>query len=145
MLSLHKRQLGMTLIEAMTVVTIIAILLSIAYPAYLEQLRRGYRSEAQSALFEVQHFMERHYGSNSSYRDAATGVAPVLPMRLQTIPAAPATARYTVTLTASVSAFTVTAMPTAAMQNDRCGSFVLSGTGLKSVSGASSTAQECWR
>ena len=47
------RQLGFTLIELMIVVAIIAILAGIAYPSYMDQVRKGNRAKAQAFLMDV--------------------------------------------------------------------------------------------
>lgn len=48
------REKGFTLIELMVVVAIIGILASIAYPAYRDQVRKAHRSDAHTALSEIQ-------------------------------------------------------------------------------------------
>ena len=47
------RQPGFTLIELMIVVAIIAILAGIAYPSYMDQVRKGNRAKAQAFLMDV--------------------------------------------------------------------------------------------
>lgn len=46
-------QRGFTLIELMIVVAIIAILAGIAYPSYMDQVRKGNRAKAQAFLMDV--------------------------------------------------------------------------------------------
>ena len=53
------RQAGVTLVELMVAVSIVAILASVAYPSYLEQVRKGRRAEAQAVLMEASQFLER--------------------------------------------------------------------------------------
>ena len=65
-----KNNKGFTLIELMIVVAIIAILTSIAYPSYLEHIKKSRRSDAQSSLNEFASAMERFYTINGSYAGA---------------------------------------------------------------------------
>ena len=55
-----KRMRGVTLIELMVVVTIIGILAAVAYPAYIEQARRGRRAAGVAMLQNVLQQAERY-------------------------------------------------------------------------------------
>ena len=65
-----RRSIGFTLIELMVVVAIVGILAAIAYPSYLDQVRKGRRAEAQALLMELaqrqQNFLmiRRRYASS---------------------------------------------------------------------------------
>ncbi len=61
------RSRGFTLIELMVVVVIVAILVGIAYPAYVDQMRKTRRSEGKALLMEIMSAEERHYTENGSY------------------------------------------------------------------------------
>jgi len=58
---------GFTLIELMVVVVIVAILVGIAYPAYVDQMRKTRRSEGKALLMELMSAEERHYTENGTY------------------------------------------------------------------------------
>jgi type IV pilus assembly protein PilE len=62
-----KGNSGFTLIEMMITVAIIAILASIAYPAYTEQIRKGKRSECRSGLMQSMQQQERYYTQFNEY------------------------------------------------------------------------------
>ena len=96
---------------------IVAILAGVAYPSYLESVKRARRSEARSYLLEAQQFMARFYSANSRYTtDEAGTTSPALPARLQSVPAdAP---RYTLSVTATANGYTLTAPP---LGDDDCG------------------------
>ena len=59
---------GFTLIEAMIVVAILAILAAISYPSYLGFMRKGWRTEARSALVQQMQQQERHYTLSGQYK-----------------------------------------------------------------------------
>lgn len=64
------KQRGFTLIELMITVAIVAILASIAYPNYVDYVRRGQIAEATAALASLRVDMERFYQDNRSYAGA---------------------------------------------------------------------------
>ena len=58
---------GFTLVEAMGVVVIIAILAAIAYPSYMNQVLKSKRAVAKSALLDAANRQEQFYFSNRAY------------------------------------------------------------------------------
>jgi type IV pilus assembly protein PilE len=69
---------GMTLIELMIAVVIMGVLLAVAFPSYLDSVRKGRRAEGIAALTALQQAQERFranspsYGNLNSPADAAT-------------------------------------------------------------------------
>ena len=71
-----KRQAGFTLIEVMITVAIIAILASVALPAYTDYLTRGKIPDATSNLAVKRAQIEQFFLDNRSYLDTANNPAP---------------------------------------------------------------------
>jgi type IV pilus assembly protein PilE len=132
-----KAQIGFTLIELMIAVAIVAILASIAYPAYTDQVRKARRSEAQANLMELASFMERHFTENNSYAGA------VLPFAQSP---STGTAYYAITnviVAGPPSSFTLTAtaQATGGQSSDQCGNMTFNQAGVKTHTGSDAG---CW-
>lgn len=144
---MNTRQHGFTLIELMIVVAIIAILAAIAYPSYREYIRRSDRADAKAALLENAQFLERNFTVSNSYiRDSAGNTIDTSDLPRQTSPRNGG-AKYMITLDSdesSATTFTLVATPTGAATGDACGSFTLTNTGEKGVTGGTLSAETCW-
>lgn len=138
----RRSQIGITLIELMVVVAIIAILAAVALPSYQEHVRRAARVQAQGILLENAQFLERNYTLTNRYDLNAEGNATALP-----VTTSPRTgegpAKYNITAAYPDSqSFTLTATPTGSMAGDTCGNLTLSQAGTK---GAGGNVADCWR
>lgn len=133
-----RRVRGFTLIELMITVAIVAILASIALPAYNDSVRKSRRAQAKADLVEYAQLAERHYTVNGSY---ATFALPTT-----SSPREPgATARYTLALdpAPTATAFTITATALTDQTNDRCGDLSLNQAGVKTRS-TGVPLRDCW-
>lgn len=140
----RRSSLGFTLIELMIVVAIIGIIAAIAYPSYQEYVRSAKRADAETALMELSHFMERYYTGNGKYVKA-DGTAPTLPFTKA--PRDSSTKTYTLEFaegSPTASKYVVQAVPEGSMANDKCGTLTLSNTGAKGQK-AGMTLAECWK
>ena len=70
----ERRESGFTLIELLVVILIIAILAAIAIPVFLNQRKKGWISQSQSALKNAATAMESYAtGTGGNYTGATTG------------------------------------------------------------------------
>ena len=64
---MYARQRGLTLVELMVVVAVMAIVASVAYPLYTAQVEKSRRADAKVALQEIALAQERFYTINGEY------------------------------------------------------------------------------
>jgi type IV pilus assembly protein PilE len=68
-----RRGRGLTLIEVLIAVAIVAVLTAIAVPMYSQYLVRGQRAAAKTALLQMSQAMERYYTACGTYATTTTG------------------------------------------------------------------------
>ncbi|MEE4174892.1 MAG: type IV pilin protein, partial [Xanthomonadales bacterium] len=124
-----RRQRGITMIELMIVLAIVAILGAIAVPSYRDYVVRTNRSDAFNQLLELAACQERVYIKLNRYDDARCGLTGGT---LTTNGG-----RYVITMTPANNnqTFTLTAAPQGAQANDTCGTMGLTDTGTRSAKG----------
>ncbi|MEN9728168.1 MAG: type 4 fimbrial biosis protein PilE [Pseudomonadota bacterium] len=140
------RSCGFTLIELMVVVVIVALLATVAYPSFVEQIRRSGRAEARAALMEARAREEQYFLDNKTYTEDRSL------LRLQlALSGSGGTAKFLtesgkydiqVDCSSACMAYTLSAVPQGAQEQDRCGTLTLTSEGVK---GATDTNEgECW-
>jgi type IV pilus assembly protein PilE len=134
---MRNKMRGVTLIELVIVVAIVALLATIAIPSYRQFLLRSHRAEAKSALLNLAAAQEKFYLQNNTYTDALDD-APPDGLGLTTTTE---NGHYTIAIDdADTEAFTATA--TAAdgqAQDTHCGTFTIDQAGTRTA-----TSDDCW-
>ena len=99
-------------------------------------------------LLQVAQFMQRFYTANDRYDLDRSGgqVIDKIPDGLKRSPA-DGTQLYQLSVDASTTAYTLTMAPLSgkSMANDKCGSYTLTSTGTRGVTGATLSRDECWK
>jgi len=145
---MKKTARGMTLIELMIVVAILGIITAIGYPSYLAHAKKTRRSDGMGELLELAARMERHYSAVGTYPKVVAGV--VSDMAIADIyQAATKNGYYTLSIDSGTDNvdFTARAAPTSLGQQDtdKCGTFIITSQGTKTVTGGSLSAPDCWK
>lgn len=147
---MRRLQNGFTLIEVMIVVAIIALIVTIAYPSYLEHVARSKRAQAQAAIMKTIQLQERFYTVNGTY--ATNAQLPGLfglaagPVYSGENPADAELGWYTIsvdnagTCTPLSVCVNVIATPKAGYADDNCGILTQNTVGLRSESGTKDVA-----
>ena len=133
---------GFTLIEVMVVVAIIGILAGIAYPSYLDSVRKSNRSDAKVALNDIAQKLQRCFTTYNVYNNNKCGTAAAYDGGAST---ATPDGLYNVTAAITATTFILTAKPAAGttQANDaKCTEFTLTHRGERGASG--SNAANCW-
>ena len=113
---------GFTLIELMVALVVAGILAALAYPSFLESIRKGRRSEAFAALATLQQAQERWRAGNARYStDLATLGAN----------ASTANGHYAISvLAADATSYSLSASARGSQAQDKaCATMVLAATG----------------
>ena len=138
------KQNGFSLIELMIVVAIVGILARVAYPSYVEYVRRGARAEARSAILNMAQYQERNFSDRGAYVAVVSGTTPAAPWNsLNWSGSNYASRKYDVTVTTGTPPFTITATPANGHTDPSCANLTLTNEGTKGSSAGS--AATCWK
>lgn len=126
---------GFTLVELLVVIAIIAVLFSIATPAYQRYLQRGQRAEAIRVMMEIAVCQERVRASGGYYDTTrCTGNEQPVSYRFRLEPPGQA----------GLLEYTIIASPVTMRPDDRCGNLYLDQVGTRTISGSARHAAACW-
>ena len=139
------RQRGFTLVELMIVVVIVAILSVVAFPSYVESMRKSRRADAKTALLDLAARQERYFTTHNAYTDRPDHLgygAGAFPLEVRSGSAA--YYRLQVEVASGSSGWTATAEPTGAQSADGCGSYTIDHLGIQGVTGGRLPVEACW-
>jgi type IV pilus assembly protein PilE len=126
---------GFTLIELMIVVVIAAILAAVAYPNYMDQVRKTHRASARAALSDAAARQEQYFLDNKVYADdvaADLGLSATVDDGAYVLSVADATAGCPIN-----RCYVLQATPKGFQEDDVCGTLTRSSDGDR-------TPPACW-
>lgn len=113
-----KMKNGFTLVEIMITITVVAILVGVALPSYLDNLRRGKIAEATSNLADMRVKMLQYFDDNRTYAGGVAGVTAPCTAGAGSVPLPAGTRYFTFTCALAATTFTITATGIAAQGMD---------------------------
>lgn len=132
------RESGITLIELLTVITIIGILAAISYPMFSAQAAKGRRASARALMYQVLQNEERFYTQNNTYTTDLTALGLANPLQTDQ-------GTHSVTLAIGPTGDLTTSVSitgTAIVPDSECTTLTL--TSANAQSGTGSMPSVCW-
>ncbi len=122
---MHRRRAlprGFTLVELLITIVVVGILVSIAYPAYTDHLRKSRRAEAQRVLMDIALRQQQILLDTKAYAADLAGSGASVPPSVTTY--------YDITVVGTntagaAPAFTATATPRGTQAADSCGTLTV--------------------
>lgn len=145
-----KRQLGLTLIELIVVMIVVAILAAIAIPSYRNYVIRSQRADAKDALLALATAQEKHYLQCNIYANGIAGATDCAAGNLQGT-ATSQNGWYALAIDAAdATSFTVSAVAVAGenqFQDTACRTYRVTDRGVRTAddAGGGDNTAECWR
>jgi len=136
---------GFSLLELLVVLVLVSVVAALALPGFRQQIARVHRTEAMTALLQLQSAEEKFYLRHNTYSRNITAAPPVG----LGLPAATSSNRYllSVAVADDGQTFIATATPTRAGGQDadhECLAFSIDAHGRRAVSGTRD-ARHCWK
>lgn len=133
---------GITLIELMIVIIVVAILGSLAVNSYRSYMIRANRTEAKEALLRIQVAQEKFFLQNNAYADSAAELTAAPPNGLG-VPATTPRGNYTVAIAGNGLTYTATATAAGGQANDAgCPTLTINQNGARTPS---PDTNRCWQ
>lgn len=133
---------GMTLIELMIVVGIVALLAAVALPSYNRQVQKSRRTDGHNALLRIAAEQERYYTNFNRYTANLTG-APPGGLGMASVNSEHDYYIVTAAVGAGNQTFTLTATPQDSQAADACANLTLGNSDAKGFSGTEDNGV-CW-
>ena len=144
----RNNQTGVTLVELMVVVAILAIISAFAYPSYERYVTNSKRTAATSALLQIADRQQQFFMDNKTYANDLTdlGFAAnpwVIADDGTASDAGDTESVYTISLSnVAATTYTITAAPLhTQLRDSKCGSLTLDQAGTRA---ASTGSDDCW-
>ena len=146
---MKKLQYGVTLLELMIVVAIVAIISAFAFPSYMQYVVNTKRTVATSALLQIADRQQQFFMDNKQFTNDLTNLGfAANPLVLaddgNSVAAADSDAVYSISLSnVAVTTYTITAAPLhgQASRDTDCASLTLNQAGARGNSGGGG---DCW-
>lgn len=128
-----RRLLGFTLFELMVTLAIMAIVATLAFPSYMDSVRKSRRADAQAKMREFEVFAARMFTVDSDYSCFEDG-GDCDP------PTGDDYYSYSVAMDGASLTYTLTATPQGTQEEDSCGTMTVTQTGAVTAEGSG-----CWQ
>jgi type IV pilus assembly protein PilE len=141
--AMRNPQRGVTLIELMVVVVVVAILAAVAIPSYTNSVQKSRRADAKSALTSAAQAMERWFTERNTYAGALLGTGGIYS-------ATSVNGFYALTFAAggatntNAGGYTLQAAPLGTQASDSCGTYALDQLNNMWANGVSPPPAGCW-
>lgn len=143
------KQRGITLVELLIAVAILAMISSFAYPSYMRYVTNSKRTAATSALLQIADRQQQFFMDNKTYANNLTALGyPANPLVIaddgtDTV-ATDAGAVYSIALSGvAATTYTITATPLHKQgeRDTKCGNMIINQTGARTTSTGNDS---CW-